>query len=221
MLTIVQAVALEHSFTVNAAFVNDRGDSSPSTSASASSGSATLTGAARRRKDRRLIGLGRTISDGSFAALVVDLCVHPDYQRKGIGRRLLGDLLGQTKRMGPESFAAFPRPGERIFFWKNSWRWNPKYVIMKYTGIPSSSLKRGPRGRKGAAAAVAELDFAGRGVGEGDSLVVSDSEGSEEEGDGQGEGGADSTVEGDGLLPPPSDADGAEGDVSETQAEGT
>lgn len=41
----------------------------------------------------RLVGLIRAISDGASVALVQDLLVHPDMQRRGIGRRLLESAL--------------------------------------------------------------------------------------------------------------------------------
>ena len=44
-------------------------------------------------KENNLIGSGRVISDGIHHALIVDLIVHPDYQRKGIGSKLLGKNL--------------------------------------------------------------------------------------------------------------------------------
>lgn len=37
----------------------------------------------------RLIGLVRALSDFSWATYISEVAVHPDYQRKGIGRELL------------------------------------------------------------------------------------------------------------------------------------
>ena len=44
-----------------------------------------------------LIGSGRIIADGVHHALIVDLIIHPDYQGKGLGRRLLDRLVQKCK----------------------------------------------------------------------------------------------------------------------------
>lgn len=44
-----------------------------------------------------LIGFGRIISDGIHHALIVDLIIHPNYQGKGIGSRLLDRLVKKCK----------------------------------------------------------------------------------------------------------------------------
>lgn len=45
------------------------------------------------RDDGVLVGLARTISDGSTICYVQDLLVHPDHQRRGIGRALTQHLF--------------------------------------------------------------------------------------------------------------------------------
>ncbi|WP_067504689.1 GNAT family N-acetyltransferase [Actinoplanes sp. TFC3] len=40
----------------------------------------------------RLAGLARTISDGVTVCYVQDLLVHPDFQRRGVGRLLMEEL---------------------------------------------------------------------------------------------------------------------------------
>jgi ribosomal protein S18 acetylase RimI-like enzyme len=40
-----------------------------------------------------LIGFGRIIADGVHHALIVDLIIHPDYQGKGLGTKLLERLV--------------------------------------------------------------------------------------------------------------------------------
>jgi len=41
----------------------------------------------------KLVGYARAISDGAFNAYVSTVAVHPDHQRRGIGRELLRRLL--------------------------------------------------------------------------------------------------------------------------------
>jgi ribosomal protein S18 acetylase RimI-like enzyme len=46
---------------------------------------------------QRMIGFGRAISDGVFNAAIYDVVVHPDYQRRGIGKRIMEDLLHRLR----------------------------------------------------------------------------------------------------------------------------
>ena len=45
--------------------------------------------------ETRLVGFARAVTDGHFRAYIEDVAVHPDYQRQGIGRRLIAALLTQ------------------------------------------------------------------------------------------------------------------------------
>lgn len=41
----------------------------------------------------KLVGAARALSDGEYHATIYDVVVHPDYQRRGIGSRLMKELL--------------------------------------------------------------------------------------------------------------------------------
>jgi len=41
----------------------------------------------------RLIGASRAITDGEYHGLIYDVAVHPEYQDRGIGRRMMEELL--------------------------------------------------------------------------------------------------------------------------------
>jgi ribosomal protein S18 acetylase RimI-like enzyme len=71
---------------------------------------------------RKLIGCARCVSDGYFAAQVVDCCVDVPYQRRGIGTRLLRTLCKDTREAGAQSIAVFSAPDSRLFFWKAGFR---------------------------------------------------------------------------------------------------
>ncbi len=47
--------------------------------------------------DGLLVGFGRALSDGVFNAAIYDVIVHRDYQGKGIGKAIVGDLLAQLQ----------------------------------------------------------------------------------------------------------------------------
>src|SRR5206468_3628669 len=41
----------------------------------------------------RLVGVARAITDGEYHALIYDVAVHPGYQRQGLGKRIMRNLL--------------------------------------------------------------------------------------------------------------------------------
>lgn len=46
----------------------------------------------------KLVGLVRTISDGVYILYIQDLLVRPEYQRQGIGRSLMEQMLESAKK---------------------------------------------------------------------------------------------------------------------------
>lgn len=50
--------------------------------------------------NEKLIGFGRIISDGVYQTFIGDMIVHPDYQKRGIGRNVLNLLLEKCKASG-------------------------------------------------------------------------------------------------------------------------
>lgn len=49
----------------------------------------------------RLIGMARIIGDGGCFAQVSDVAIHPDFQRQGLGARVLEQLLRQARETLP------------------------------------------------------------------------------------------------------------------------
>eukprot|EP00892_Ulva_mutabilis_P004816 jgi/Ulvmu1/2706/UM014_0162.1 len=113
----LQAVetALHNSFTVQFAFLEttDRTGESEETT-------------------RTLIGCARSISDGFFAAQVVDVCVSDEHRRKGLGSQMLKELCKDTREKGAQSIAVFTGPNNRLFFWRNGFRLDFRYRVMVY-----------------------------------------------------------------------------------------
>ncbi len=50
-----------------------------------------------------LIGMGRVIGDGGLNYEIVDIAVHPDYQRQGLGYRIMDALMNYLRGNAPES----------------------------------------------------------------------------------------------------------------------
>lgn len=54
-------------------------------------------------QDGELIGMGRIIGDGGCFFVVVDIAVHPDYQRRGLGKQIMQALDAWLRANAPVS----------------------------------------------------------------------------------------------------------------------
>lgn len=68
----------------------------------------------------KLVGFGRTIDDGKYYATVVDVVVHPEYQRQGVGRQIMQNLQGAMKGFLITTLTAAPEA--QSFYAKLGWR---------------------------------------------------------------------------------------------------
>ena len=55
------------------------------------------------RDDEKLVGMGRVVGDGGCFFQIVDIAVHPDYQRRGIGIQIMTRLMEHLRRTAPKS----------------------------------------------------------------------------------------------------------------------
>lgn len=67
-------------------------------------------------RGRQLVGLVRVVGDGASIAYVQDLLVHPDWQRRGIGARLLRDAMERFARVRQFLLLADDAPAPRAFY---------------------------------------------------------------------------------------------------------
>lgn len=92
----------------------------------------------------KVVGIGRAVSDGAFIATICDVAVDPEYQKQGIGRRIVKRLVQEIKKKGgPSGFAVFPPPLARRFFWLIGFRSDRKYKLMGYQGKEEKSVSNG------------------------------------------------------------------------------
>lgn len=69
--------------------------------------------------DRTLIGVGRTVDDGRYYALIVDLVVDPPYQGRGIGSNILSYL---EQSLSTYLFTTLTSAvGKERFYMKQGW----------------------------------------------------------------------------------------------------
>jgi len=67
-----------------------------------------------------IIGFGRTVDDGKYYALLVDIALHPDYQMKGIGTRLVNEL--KSRLIGYNFITLTAAPNKEGFYKKLGWK---------------------------------------------------------------------------------------------------
>lgn len=61
-----------------------------------------------------LIGVGRTVADGVDVSYLCDIAVHPDYQRRGIGKQIVHKLLEFSN--GYNKILLFASVGKEQFY---------------------------------------------------------------------------------------------------------
>lgn len=59
--------------------------------------------AASIRLEGELVAMGRIVGDGGCNFTIVDVAVHPDHQRRGLGRRIMTSLMARLRAEGPGS----------------------------------------------------------------------------------------------------------------------
>lgn len=69
--------------------------------------------------DNTMIGFGRAISDGAYQAAIYDVAILPEYQGKGIGRRIVDNIV---KRLPQCNFILYASPGKETFYEKLNFR---------------------------------------------------------------------------------------------------
>jgi ribosomal protein S18 acetylase RimI-like enzyme len=70
-------------------------------------------------KNDQLIGFGRAISDGMYQAAIYDVAILPEYQRQGIGKRIISAI---TDALPGCNFILYASPGKEEFYQKLNFR---------------------------------------------------------------------------------------------------
>ena len=69
--------------------------------------------------DDKMIGFGRTISDGEYQAAIYDVAILPEYQGKGIGKMLIKSII---ERLPNYNIILYASPGKEKFYEKDNFR---------------------------------------------------------------------------------------------------
>jgi ribosomal protein S18 acetylase RimI-like enzyme len=76
---------------------------SPKTDAATRAGLPKSLFAVCVRCDDQLVGMGRVIGDGGLNFEIVDIAVHPDHQRQGLGKKIMAALMDYIHTNAPPS----------------------------------------------------------------------------------------------------------------------
>lgn len=68
------------------------------------------------RRDGRLVGLARVVSDGATIAYLQDVLVLPEEQGNGVGTRLVTEALGPFAAVRQKVLLTDDEPGQRAFY---------------------------------------------------------------------------------------------------------
>ena len=68
----------------------------------------------------KIVGVGRTVDDGKYYGMIVDLVVEPDYQERGIGSTILEQLRDEMAGFRIISLRA--AKGKHGFYLKRGWK---------------------------------------------------------------------------------------------------
>ncbi|NHM31931.1 GNAT family N-acetyltransferase [Neobacillus terrae] len=74
---------------------------------------------------KKLIGFGRIVSDGIYQTFIGDLIIHPDYQKRGIGSKVLNLLIEKCKSSGIKWVQLTSAKGKAEFYKKHGFQERP------------------------------------------------------------------------------------------------
>jgi ribosomal protein S18 acetylase RimI-like enzyme len=58
-----------------------------------------------------VVAMGRLVGDGSLFLIMVDIAVHPDHQRRGLGKRIVQTLLDYVDEHAPLAYVSLVADG--------------------------------------------------------------------------------------------------------------
>jgi spermidine synthase len=89
---------------------------------------------AAARDNGRIIGMGRSISDGVSDAYIQDVTVLPEYRQQGIGGRIISFLVGFLQENGIGWIGLISEPGYESFYTGQGFAVMPGYTPFLYKG---------------------------------------------------------------------------------------
>ncbi len=84
------------------------------------------------KKTKKVIGMGRILSDGASDGYIQDLVILPEYRKKGIGKKLTKSLIDYCKSKGITWIALVSEPNQENFYKKIGFKEMKNYTPLKY-----------------------------------------------------------------------------------------
>jgi len=81
--------------------------------------------------DGQIVGMGRLMSDGAYHCALVDLVVHPDRQRRGLGSALLQHLEGVAAATQRSSVLTMTAAPEHVGFYERAGYVNTGSLLLR------------------------------------------------------------------------------------------
>ena len=89
--------------------------------------------------DEKLAGIGRVVGDYSIVCMLTDICVKPEFQRLGIGSKIvleLKKLIEENVANGDKiQIELTPTAGNETFYQKAGFKYNPDKITGMYLWI--------------------------------------------------------------------------------------
>lgn len=67
-------------------------------------------------QEERLVGIIRVVGDGISIIFIQDLLVHPDFQRRGIGKQLMTAVLEKYRAVRQKALMTDDMPAQKAFY---------------------------------------------------------------------------------------------------------
>lgn len=67
-------------------------------------------------QDEQLVGVIRVVGDGVSIIFIQDLLIHPEFQRRGIGKKLMLAVLEKYKTVRQKALMTDDIPGQKAFY---------------------------------------------------------------------------------------------------------
>ncbi|HBJ00375.1 MULTISPECIES: GNAT family N-acetyltransferase [Lysinibacillus] len=78
--------------------------------------------------DDNLVGFARAVSDGKFRAYIEDVVIHNEFQKAGIGTKLVSKLLDELSHI--DVISLFCGEGLISFYEKNNFKFSKSQYVM-------------------------------------------------------------------------------------------
>ena len=84
--------------------------------------------------EKKLIGIGRALSDLASDAYIQDVAVLKEFRGKGIGRKIIQTLIEKLKENGVDWIGLVAQPGTSSFYEELGFKVLKDHVPLKYKG---------------------------------------------------------------------------------------